>query len=58
VSEEMNGEDLKKIPFVLKSFRSEELEYDKTVGIQNFFRAVRRVVIKEDGEYEILKAIW
>ncbi len=51
------NEELKKIPFILDCFKTETLVYDKSIGIQNFFRAVK-IVYEENGEFKIRKAIW
>jgi len=53
----MSIEDLKKLPFILDSWKKNELIYDQKIGIQNFFIAAKQVKL-EDGQFKILRTIW
>lgn len=51
--------DMEKLALLMDCFKTEEIVWDKTVGIQNIFRGLKRIKRSEQtNELEILKEIW
>lgn len=49
--------DMDALNFVIDQMKCGNMEYDKTIGIQNIFNALKRIEKTETG-YKILRAIW
>lgn len=50
--------DLGALEFAVDRLLTGEVSYDKTEGIQNIFRALRRVKKIGEGQYELLNPTW
>lgn len=50
-------DDLAKLPFLLDCFKTDEIIWDRTIGIQNIFRGIKQIEKTETG-FRVLKAIW
>ena len=49
--------DVNQLMFVIDQMKVGNLEYDKTIGIQNIFKGLKMTEKTKDG-YKILRAIW
>ena len=48
------GEEMKKLPLLLDMFKMDELEWDRSKGIQNIFTGLK-FIHEEDGKYVFKK---
>lgn len=46
-----------RLQIVFDAFKTGDLEWDKSMGIQNIFRGLKRVWKNEKGQYELLQPL-
>lgn len=51
------GTEPEKLAFLIDCFKTEQLYWDRNVGIQNIFGGLKQIKKTEKG-YQLLKAIW
>lgn len=54
----MPFDDLRKLPFLMDSFKTGEILWDKAEGIQNIFKGVKLIEETAPGEFKINRPIW
>jgi hypothetical protein len=53
----MSFDELEKLPFILDAFKRQDLPYEHSQGIRNFFKVLPYVIKTETG-FRILRGIW
>jgi hypothetical protein len=54
----MAFDDLRKLPYLLDCFKTGEVTWDKSEGIQNLFRGVKLIEEVEEGKFKLNRPIW